>query len=320
MLDRFVSQRQEEWERLERLVALSKTRQIGALSSEEILEMGYLYRRASADLSVARRDFPNDRLALYLNQLVARAHAVVYRSEAGEWRGVKAFFRYGFPALFRETLSFTGAAFVIFLLAALAGFSAVLLAPDSIPYLVPADIVATVKENRMWTEGLQPPSQLLASLIMTNNIRVTLMALAGGVTFGVVTLYAMIANGLHIGSIAGICQTYGLSLRLWSFVAPHGFIELTVIFVAGGAGLRLGHSLLLPGLQSRRESLVLASRKVMRLLFGCVPLLVIAGTIEGFISPSTLLPEAKIAIGIVTAILLYSYLFLSGRKTGRRVG
>ena len=314
MLERFVSRRKGDWERLERLIALGQASPAGAPSAEEIMELAYLYRRAAADLAIARRDFPGDRLALYLNQLVARAHAVVYRSEAGEWRGIVTFFRQGFPALFRETLPFTAAAFFVFILAGAAGFFAVLLAPDSATYLVPSQVVASVRGQRMWTEEVPLPPQLLASLIMTNNIRVVLFAFAGGVLFGVATFFVLASNGLVFGAIAGLCQAYGLSLRLWSFVVPHGFIELTVIFIAGGAGLRLGYALLHPGLYPRRESLILASRQVVKLLFGCVPLLVVAGAIEGFISSSTLLPEAKLAVGAASGVLLYCYFLLAGRK------
>lgn len=316
MVESLVSRRKDDWERLEKLIALGQAKRMGALSAEEIIELGYLYRRATADLAIARRDFPGDHVALYLNQLVARAHAVVYRSEAGEWRGVVDFFRRGFPSLFRETLAYTGAAFGIFIVAAAVGFFAVLLAPESAAYLVPEQVAATVREQRMWTEETMMPPQLMASVIMTNNIKVALFAFAGGALFGFATFYVMAYNGLMIGAVAGICQAYGLSLRLWSFVAPHGFIELTVIFIAGGSGLRLGQALLHPGFHSRREALVLAGRQVVKLLFGCVPLLVIAGTIEGFISPSTLPPTAKIALGVASGVVLYSYLLLGGRRKG----
>jgi len=320
VVESFVLQRKAAWDRLERLISVSRAKRMSALSAEEIMEMGHLYRLAAADLSIARRDFPADRVVAYLNQLVARAHGVVYQSQAGEWRGVTAFFTHGFPALFRETLPFTGAAFIVFLVASIAGFFAVLLAPDSVAYLVPESIASSVREQRMWTEQGLPPGQLMASLIMTNNIRVALFAFAGGVLFGSVTFYAMAFNGLSIGAVAGICQAYGLSLRLWSFIAPHGFIELTVVFIAGGSGLQLGWALLHPGLYSRREALLIAARRAMKLIFGCVPLLIVAGTIEGFVSPSTLPPEAKLAFGVLTAIALYSYLFLAGRTSASQSG
>ena len=314
MIERFVSRRKEEWTRLDALVKLARQKRVGALSAEQIVALGYLYRRAAGDLAIARRDFPGDRLTLYLNQLVARAHAVVYRPEAGEWRQFVAFFRRGFPALYRETLPFTAAAFLIFALAGLAGFVVVLRWPDSAPYLVPQQIVATVQEQRMWTEEMPVAPPLMSSAIMANNIQVALFALAGGVLFGIATFYVLAMNGLQIGAVAGLCQSYGLSLRLWSFIAPHGFIELSVIFIAGGGGLRLGYALLQPGLHSRREALSLAARRVVKLLFGCVPLLVVAGVIEGFVSPSALPPTAKLLIGAATGLALYAYLLGAGRK------
>ena len=315
MVDQFVSPRKGEWQRLEQLLARARRKQMAALSADEIMEMGYLYRRAVADLAIARRDLPHDRVCLYLNQLVARAHGIVYRSEASDWRRILNFFRRGFPALFRETLPYTALAFAVFMLAALAAFLAVQFVPASIPYLVPADILSTVKQQQMWTENIPLPSSLLAGVIMANNIQVALLAFGGGAFFGLLTFYIMLTNGLSIGAIGSICATYGLSMRLWSFVAPHGVIELTVIFIAGGCGLRIGHALLRPGLHTRMDALRQAAHQVVRLLFGCVPLLVIAGTIEGFISPSALPPVAKLAVGALSAVLLYSYLFLAGRKS-----
>lgn len=312
-----VARRRADWERLDALVRRSSARRAAPLSADELIELGRLYQRVVADLAVARRDAPGDRLVLYLNQLVARAHAVVYRSEAGEWRGVFRFFGRGFPELFRQTLPFTAAACAVFVLTAVAGFLAALYLPDSRPYLVPANVLGAVQEQRMWTENISLPSSLLASVIMSNNIRVALLAFAGGILFGVLTFYVLALNGLSIGAVAGVCQAYGLSLRLWSFVAPHGVIELSVIFIAGGAGLRLGHALLRPGLHTRGESLRRATVQVVRLLFGCVPLLVIAGTIEGFISPSPLSPFAKLAIGGLSAVLLFGYLFFAGRSPAR---
>lgn len=314
MVDRFVSRRRADWERLESLIRLGGGRRVGALSAQEIVELGYLYRRAAADLAVARRDYPGDRVALYLNQLVGRAHAVVYRSEAGEWRKVTSFYRRGFPALVRETLPFTGIAFLLFSLAAMFGFLAILLFPDDFAYLIPDNVASAVAEKRMWTDDSPVPPQIMSSLIMTNNIRVALLAFAGGVLFGAPTFFVLAYNGLLIGAVAGVCQANGLSLGLWSFVAPHGFIELTVIFIVGGSGLHLGYALLRPGLHTRLESLRVAAHKVVRLIFGCLPLLVVAGIVEGFVSPSSLPPLAKIAIGVCIAVLLYSYLFLAGRQ------
>jgi uncharacterized membrane protein SpoIIM required for sporulation len=150
---------------------------------------------------------------------------------------------------------------------------------------------------------------------MTNNIRVTFLAFAGGVTLGLFTLYVLLMNGLLLGAVAGVAQRFDFADNLWGFVAAHGVVELSVIFIAGGAGLQLGWSVLRPGLLTRRASLVVATRRAVYLLFGCVPLLVITGVIEGFVSPSQVLPLwVKLLVALTSGVLLYSYLLLAGRS------
>ncbi len=144
---------------------------------------------------------------------------------------------------------------------------------------------------------------------MTNNIRVAFFAFAGGIIFMVGTAYILVLNGIVIGAVAGLCHANGVALALWSFVSPHGYIELTTIFIAGGAGLKLGYALIAPSFFTRKRTLTDAARTAIQLLGGCVALLVVAGIIEGFVSPSSLLPSVKIGFGALTGILLFTYLF-----------
>jgi uncharacterized membrane protein SpoIIM required for sporulation len=148
---------------------------------------------------------------------------------------------------------------------------------------------------------------------MTNNIRVAIFAFGGGILFGLGTVVALVENGLMLGATSGLAIQHGLGGALISFVSPHGGIEMTVIFISGGAGLRLGHALLSPGLVTRRSALTAAATGAVPLLFGCVPLLIIAGTLEGFVSPSGIPNLAKFAIGASALILLYTYLLRAGR-------
>jgi uncharacterized membrane protein SpoIIM required for sporulation len=152
---------------------------------------------------------------------------------------------------------------------------------------------------------------------MTNNIRVAILAFAGGMLLGTLTLYVLVQNGLFLGIIAGAAQAYGFSPNLWGFVAAHGAVELSVIFIAGGAGLQLGWSVLRPGLITRQAALRMAARRAAYLLLGCMPLLIIAGLIEGFISPSALPITLKMAVSFTTGVALYSYLILAGRTSLR---
>ncbi len=279
------------------------------MSAAELEELGRGYRRVTSDLAVARRDFPQDRVARYLEQLAGRAHPVVYRREAAGWVELRDFFVRGFPRAFQEALPYTTVAFLLFAVPFAASLLAVLINPlvgRIMP--LPPDFVDNVERGQNWMQIEGAQRSLAASMIMTNNIQVAFIAFAGGALLGLGTVYILIENGLMIGAVAGLAATHGLGDAIISFVAAHGGIELTVVFIAGGAGLRLGRSILSPGLLSRPAALTEAARRSVRLMFGCVPLLMIAGTLEGFISPSGLPVAAKLAVGGTATVLLYAYL------------
>jgi uncharacterized membrane protein SpoIIM required for sporulation len=122
-------------------------------------------------------------------------------------------------------------------------------------------------------------------------------------------------NGVLLGGVAGLFNARGLNLYLWSFVLPHGVLELTAICIAGGAGLWLGSALVLPGRRTRRSALVRRGREAVSLLGGTVVLLVLAGLVEGFVSPSTLPAAAKLAFGALSGLVLFAYLHGAGRST-----
>jgi uncharacterized membrane protein SpoIIM required for sporulation len=157
---------------------------------------------------------------------------------------------------------------------------------------------------------------VLASRIIANNVQVTFLAFAGGVLAGVGTALVLVTNGVHLGAVAALFAHHGASLALWSFVLPHGIIELTAICVAGGAGVWLGSALLLPGRRTRREVLVERGREAISLVGGTAVLLAVAGVIEGFISPAQLPLPIKLAVAASSAVLLAGYLLLAGRGGG----
>jgi uncharacterized membrane protein SpoIIM required for sporulation len=313
LIDRFVARRRPGWERLEGLVGRARGGTSG-LSADEIEELGRLYRRATSDLAVARRDFPDDPLTRYLDQLVARGHPTVYRRPRADWRAPVRFFAAGFPRAFRESWRYTLVAFALFALPFAAAFAATQVEPVNGRVIVTSrPFVEQVERGESWLEIEEPERGLAASFIMTNNIRVAFLAFAGGVLLGIGTVLVLVWNGLSIGAVAGLAVVNGLGPALGDFVAAHGGIELSVIFVAGGAGLRLGHAILSPGLLPRRQALNQAARRSVRLLFGCAPLLVVAGVLEGFVSPSGLPTSAKLAVGGAATAILYLYLLLAGR-------
>lgn len=316
-VDDFVGAHRPEWQRLEDLLQRMGGGSLSGLSDDDVLAFGHLYRQATSDLAVARRDFPYDQATTYLNGLVARTHPFVYRGEAVDRRRLSAFYAETFPHTFRRTLPFTLIALLLSLLPGLLCYGITVFRPDAAYILLPGtaeQLLPIVQQHHLWFNSPGGSQSYVASFIMTNNIKVALFAFAGGALLGLFTIYILIYNGIMIGTLAGVVQHYGLSLGLWSFIAAHGVIELSVIFIAGGCGLQLGWAILHPGLRTRGEALVVAARVAMVLILGAVPLLMIAGTLEGFLSPSHAPALLKLGVGLLSGVLLYGYLFTAGRS------
>lgn len=271
---------------------------------------------STSDLALARREFPRHRITGYLNQLVARAHGQIYQSEPLQRNQLVAFFRTTFPQLYRDILPYTITATLLFIFPAVIAFLVVWNKPDTI-YLFEGDqigpLVRQVEEGELWVDIEPQVRSAMSAVIMTNNIQVSFLAFAGGILAGLMTAWVMIFNGIHLGAIFGLLQFHSLSGGLAEFVVGHGFIELSVIMLAGGAGLYLGDGLLRPGLLPRWQAIVERGKVSVQLILGCIPLLIIAGIIEGFISPSGLPWPVKLAVGLITGVVLHTYWLRSGR-------
>jgi uncharacterized membrane protein SpoIIM required for sporulation len=309
-IQRFIASRKGRWERLEELLQVLEGRKGGRRpTGPDLLEAGRLYREATADLARlqgSRLDgSPPEGLEIFLNQLVARAYGRIYRSPPSGWGPLWVFLRKAFPKVFRETAPWTLAAMGIFVAGFLYGFTAALNDESFAPLVVPSELIQKVEAGEVWFNSILAVRPLASSMIMTNNISVTFLAFALGITFGLGTLYLMAFNGLMGGTLAGLCHIHGLDVAFWSFVLPHGVIELTAIFIGGGGGFLLSTALLFPGDLPRREALVLRGRQAVRLALGCVPLLVIAGVVEGFFSPLPLPVWLNFSVaGMLLALLL----------------
>lgn len=312
--EQLVRRRKRAWERLEILLKRIERDQVGALSQAELIEFGQLYRSATSDLAIAQRDFPQQQVTLYLNQLVGRVHPIVYRGEPLVWRRLLNFYRHGLPQLYRSVLPFIAASALLLFGPALLGFLVLRLNPDAAPYVFSPALIDLIKSGTPWWKDLNNGNEIGSAFIMTNNLRVSFLAYTGGMTFGLLTFYILVVNGVHIGAVLGLLESYGNAAPLWEFIAGHGVLELSEITIAGGAGLMLAYALLRPGLHSRRDALSIAAQKSVLLLLGTAPILVIAGIIEGMVSPSDSIPAwFKFGVALVTGILLYGYLFLVGR-------
>ncbi|RYG59122.1 stage II sporulation protein M [bacterium] len=158
-------------------------------------------------------------------------------------------------------------------------------------------------------EGLAASPEV-STEIMTNNVRVTIMAVGLGVTAGIGTGYVLIMNGLMLGGLAGVATNYSVDYLFWSVILPHGILELTAICIAGGAGLVIARAIYAPGDLPRRDALRIAGGEAGQLLAGVAAMLVLAGFIEGFITPTTLPPGVKIGFALLTGVFMSAYLMV----------
>ena len=316
LTDRFINDNKNDWQRLEDLLRLLDSSALRQLNREEVRELGRLYRRTASDLAIARAESRDPRLINYLNSLVVRAHGRIYRADAQGANKIRNFFWRDFPQTFRRTWKFTALSFAIFTIFGLIGFIGAWRDGDFSEFagVDPRFRNFVIKSKIRWWENLNEANQMGASQILTNNIMVTFYAFAMGALIGLGTIYVLIQNGLSIGAVLALTYREGYGHELVYFMAGHGVIELSCIFIAGGAGMMIGYGMLMPGNLSRADSLKKHGLEAVRLIIGCVPLLFVAGCIEGFISPSSISPAIKFGVAILTGILLYSYLLLAGRE------
>ncbi len=312
--NRWIEQRKSSWGRLDMLVHQVESSGIRSLSGAELREFGLLYRQVAADLSAVRSDRASGTLEEYLNGLLGRAHNRIYSGRKAGFGSIWRFMARDYPRIFRRMLPYVATAFVIFLVGAALGTLLTLSRPEFMRVMLGPAMLETIDHHQMWTHSIVSMKPQASSAILTNNIGVCFLAFAGGIVAGLGTLLLMFQNGLQVGVISTACSQAHMALDLFSFMAAHGSLELPSIFISGGAGLRLATALLFPGMLSRRDSLARGAKEAVRLLAGVVPLLVVAGILEAFLSPSGEPVGVKFAVGAVLFCALAFWLVEGGRS------
>jgi uncharacterized membrane protein SpoIIM required for sporulation len=326
----FVEERHRCWQQLEQLLERASTRGFRTLQHREARQLAALYRQTSSDLIEARSQVGSYEIEQYLNDLVARAYGQLYHRgrEPVLWP-IVSFIAAGFPRALRRSWPYLACSAGVFLLGFSFSFVAVHLDPDAGDFFIPEmfdqgshfqDPAQRVREAETQAEVMAPQEQAaFSSLLFYNNAAVGFLAFGLGIGFGVMTCVLLFYNGVIMGAFAAQYLQAGQGLFFAAWILPHGIPELFAIIVAGAAGLLLGRGVLAPGRRGRGESLRVHGREAVLLVLGTIPLLLVAGIIEGTISQihEPVLPyELKLTFAGCLGLLLCSYVLLAGRMRG----
>src|SRR5688572_27498243 len=317
-LAQFIATRRPEWGRLETLLARSEAGGVRRLTAPALDELGRGYRRLVSDVALAQRDFPHDQLTTSLNALAARAHLRLYQAPGGSWRRLVRFFLFGFPIRLRAAWSYVVVAAALLLLPGLGGFAAAASSEAARQALVPVALRDIMERGDTWTKIPGEVRPAMAVVLFTHNIGVSFFAFSGGIWAGLGTVYTLLQNGLFLGAVLGAAAHYGVGHLLADFVSPHGYIELTCIVVAAAGGLMIGHAMLRPGSLRRRDAMTRTGRQAVELVLGAMPVFVVAGLVEGNLSPSDVPTEVKLVFGPLLWATFFAWVLLTGRHRGAR--
>lgn len=328
-VNRFVQERTPSWTRLERLLREVERGGLASMNLAGAREFGKLYRAVSSDLIRARTEQVNATLTDYLNDVVARCYSVIHTREGRPERRALTFLLEGFPRLFRAEWRAMALSASILVAGALVGATFVAIDPQSLGALIPDQHQVHTPAERVGREevsgGNSSTGEAVAfsGFLFTHNIQVTFVVFALGITFGVGTVALLFYNGVPLGALAMQYQQQGLATFFWAWILPHGIAELTEVFIAGGAGLLLARGLWLPGRRTRLAALSHEAKRGVALVLGGMPILILAGVIEGTVSQvhePTLSYSVKLAFAAVVGAGVYYYLLMAGRNPRAQTG
>ncbi len=309
-LDAYVAVHEVQWRRLEVLVG--RRRHSGA----EIDELVWLYQQVATHLSVVQTRSPDAELIARLSTLVARGRSAVTGASVPAWKDLADFVTVTFPvAVFRAWRWFCGVAMAFSLVSfSLMGYVAAhprvqarLATPAEIRRIVEHDFASYYSDGAAGS---------FAARVWTNNAFLAAGALVLGVLL-IPTVYLLVRNAMSVGVIGGLMIGNGHAGEFFGLISPHGILELTAVFVASGAGLRLGWSWVEPGRRPRSRALAEETRASVGIALGLVGVLAVSGVIEAFVTPSGLPTWARVGIGVLAEAGFLAYVVVIGGRAAR---
>jgi uncharacterized membrane protein SpoIIM required for sporulation len=311
-VDAFTAAHQAEWDRLASLV-----RKRRRLTGAEVDELVASYRRTATHLSVLRSGGHDPALTARLSGLLARARAAVTGAHTPAWRSVGEFFGVAFPAMaYRARWWWLATAAGSILVALIVG-RWIAASPAVQSSLVSHSQVASLVNHQFRAYYSQDTASAFALKVWTNNVWVAAETLILGAFLGIGTIYVLLLNALNLGVDGGLMIGHGKAVEFFTLILPHGMLELSAVFLAAAAGLRMGWAVIDPGPRPRIRALAEEGRATVTVVLGLVVVLATSGAIEAFVTPSSLPPWARIGIGAVAEAGFLAYVIVAGRRAGR---
>ncbi|MFE4463691.1 stage II sporulation protein M [Oerskovia sp. NPDC056781] len=307
-LDAFSAVHSDEWSRL---AELTRKRSLDGAEADELVR---LYQSVATHLSTIRSSAPDPVLITRLSDLLGRARGRLAGAHEPAWRDVTRFATVSVPAALYRIRWWTVTVMVLFLLVAVVAGWWVATTPDALASMgTPSEREAYVNEA---FASYYDPGADFATVVWTNNAWIAAQCIALGIS-GVFPAYVLFANAVGVGSTGGMMAYYGELDTFLTLIAPHGLLELTAIFVAGAAGLRLFWTMVDPGPRTRLRALAEEGRALFTVAVGLVVVLGVSGLIEGFVTGSGMAWWLKIVIGAIALAAFWAYTIVLGRRAVR---
>jgi uncharacterized membrane protein SpoIIM required for sporulation len=312
-IDRYIARNEPTWLRLDQLTREAQ-KGVAKLEPAELEELVQLYQRTSAHLSYIRTHLREPTLISRLTRLVATANGVIYGKRTRSFATVGRFLSLTYPGAVYHCRRAIGVAAIAFFAPALILGIWLSVDPAALDRSAPIAMRKEYVEDRFEQYYSDQPSAVFFTSVTTNNIRVSFVALAlGAVSGGIGAIWLLVSNGVPLGVISAWMVSEGDLPRFFGFIIPHGTLELSAIVIAGGAGIRLGWSSLVPGDRTRADAFRDEGQRTISIIIGLMTMFLLAGLIEGFITGSGLPAGFRAGFGALLGIIYIAFLVTQGR-------
>ena len=315
-IDRYLSDHHLAWQRLAELTQVAR-RGPHSLPEGALDEFIRRYEAACTNLAYARVHINDPALTARLSGLVSDARSVIYGATPRAKGRIRNFFAVTFPGAVWHARRF------VLIAVALTFIPTIILgvwlahSNDALNVAMPTELRQAYVGSEFENYYSTGPATTFAFKVFTNNVQVSIMAFAVGVAFCVLTVWVLALNGANLGLAAGVFYAAGQPGKFWGLILPHGILELSAIVVAGAAGMQLGWTLIAPGKRRRSDALVEQGRRSIVIILGLILAFGVAGTIEGYVTGSSLSTNVRVGIGITVGTVFWTWVVVFGRRAAR---